>query len=90
MRSAAASEVDKRQGVALEIYAERSKAIDAIILDLSMPGLSGRQTFLRLKDLNPSVRVLLTTGHGPDAETQALIDLGVREFVEKPWRLPVS
>lgn len=71
----------------VEVYREHSDEIDAIILDMSMPGLSGRQTYLRLRELDTSVRVLLTTGHARDLETEALIELGVREFVEKPWSL---
>jgi signal transduction histidine kinase/CheY-like chemotaxis protein len=61
--------------------------VDAVLLDLAMPGLDGRETFHALRGVDPAVRVVLSSGYGRDGRAQELLDEGVLEFVEKPYRL---
>ncbi len=49
--------------VAIDMYRERSSEVDVILLDLSMPKLSGKETFVALKQMNPDVRVLICSGY---------------------------
>src|SRR5262249_53753999 len=72
---------------ALEIYRARGPEIAAVVLDMVMPRLSGRDTYLALRNLDPAVRVVLTTGFALNEEAQEILDLGVREFVPKPYDL---
>jgi len=75
-----------RDGVeAVEIYRQRGPEIVAVVLDMVMPRLDGRGTYLALRELNPDVRVLLTTGFALNDEAQRIIDLGVRGFLAKPF-----
>jgi CheY-like chemotaxis protein len=71
---------------ALELY-ERRHDVGLIILDLSMPRLSGRDTLGRLRALDPDVRVVVTSGHRLDREARRLLGEGAVAFVEKPYRL---
>jgi two-component system, cell cycle sensor histidine kinase and response regulator CckA len=48
---------------ALEIFAEQHGAIDLVVLDRSMPGLSGEQVFVRLKAIASDVPIVLMSGH---------------------------
>ncbi len=74
---------DGRQ--ALEIYAREKDAIDLIILDQTMPHLSGRDTLRRLIAINPDVRVLLASGYS--AESLPAADREhVLGFISKPYR----
>jgi two-component system invasion response regulator UvrY len=56
---------------------------DVVILDLSMPGMSGREVLQRLRESWPACRVLVCTMH----ETRALVDhvlqLGAAGFISK-------
>ncbi len=61
--------------------------VDAVVLDLVMPILGGRDVFLALKALDPEVRVLLMTGYALNHEAQELLNLGVRGFVAKPFSI---
>jgi CheY-like chemotaxis protein len=70
---------------ALEIYRERGSEIRAVVLDVVMPGMSGRETFLALRELAPDVAVLLMSGYAANEETQALMHLGARGFIPKPY-----
>ncbi|MFO8183999.1 MAG: response regulator [Candidatus Aegiribacteria sp.] len=72
---------------ALELYSAAPKTIDAVILDLSMPGMDGKECFARLREIDREVKVVLITGFSGDGRVQELLDMGVREFLQKPFRL---
>ncbi|NOY52500.1 MAG: response regulator [Deltaproteobacteria bacterium] len=72
---------------ACRIYREGSSEIQLVILDYLMPGMSGEETFSVLKEINPSVRVLLTSGLDGEGEVRKLIDTGVQGFIPKPFML---
>ena len=52
---------------------------------MSMPGLDGEPTYRAMRELRPKLPVLLTTGYALNEAAQAILDLGVRGFIEKPW-----
>ena len=70
---------------AVEIYRKESGTIDLVILDMVMPKMGGRSAFLAMKKINPEVAVLLATGYSFDGETQAILDEGVKGFIQKPY-----
>lgn len=72
---------------ALVVYNNRCSEIDLVIVDMIMPGMSGSETFDRLKAINPDVRVILSSGYSVDGKAQAILDRGVRVFLQKPYRL---
>lgn len=70
---------------ALELYASHRAGIRAVLLDMVMPGMNGRATYLGLRKLEPDVDVLLMSGYTMNEEVQAILDLGVRAFLSKPY-----
>ncbi len=60
-------------------------AIDAVLLDMVMPRMDGKATYLALRDVRPDVRVVLTTGFALNEEAQRILELGVRGFIAKPF-----
>jgi two-component system cell cycle sensor histidine kinase/response regulator CckA len=70
--------------IAVEVLRERPD-IDAVLLDMVMPRMDGRTTYLALRDVRPDVRVVLTTGFALNEEAQRILDLGVRDFIAKPF-----
>lgn len=74
---------DGEQGVAL--FAQRQAEIGLIILDMSMPGLTGHETLRRLKDIDPEIPVLLSSGYSREEVTHSYADLGVTDFLPKPY-----
>jgi len=71
---------------ALELYRRHGPAIDLVILDLAMPRLSGPETLRELRQLNPTVRVLISSGYSTDENLRAVERDGVLGFVAKPYR----
>ena len=47
---------------ALELY-RRERDFTLVVLDLTMPGLSGRETLKKLREIDPEVRCLLASGY---------------------------
>ncbi len=70
---------------AIDIYLREHQRIDLIILDLTMPRLSGRDALRRLLEINPHARVLLASGYSAEHITQEDHDQ-VLGFVSKPYR----
>jgi len=72
---------------ALEIYRRKKDEIDLIILDLIMPGMSGRQCLGELLKMNPQARVLVASGYSPDVSTRGIIEGGAKGFISKPYEM---
>lgn len=69
----------------LEIYKEKKEKIDLVIMDLNMPGMGGRQCLRELLDLEPSLRVIISSGHCTQTEVDETMRLGASEFLTKPY-----
>jgi signal transduction histidine kinase/ActR/RegA family two-component response regulator len=69
----------------LEIFAARHPDIRAVLLDLTMPGMSGPETFTRLKRINPGVAVILSSGFNEVEVVQHFKDNDLASFVQKPY-----
>ncbi len=69
---------------ALEIFNSQWSDIDAVLLDLSMPGISGKDIYTEMKKINPDVRVILTSGYSNEAKVQDMLSTGVSFFIPKP------
>ncbi len=72
---------------AIAVYMEKRKEIDLVILDMIMPGISGGETFDRLKEINPNIRVLLSSGYSIKGRAQEILERGCKSFLQKPFQL---
>ncbi|RMG50550.1 MAG: PAS domain S-box protein [Acidobacteria bacterium] len=72
---------------AIHIYEQRGSDIALVILDLTMPKMDGRVCYYKLRELDPQVRVILSSGYGADEIVEDLLTQGVRKFVQKPYRV---
>jgi CheY-like chemotaxis protein len=73
---------------ALDIVA--SQAFDLIILDMSMPGLSGWETAKKLKASpgTAAIPILALSAHAMNADRKKALDAGCGDFDTKPVQLP--
>jgi DNA-binding response OmpR family regulator len=65
----------------------KTEPADIAIVDLMMPGTNGIELARRLRDLNPSVRVVLTSAYHLSERQLTRADCGVTGFVPKPYVL---
>lgn len=68
----------------IDIYKNNSGAFDLVLIDMTMPSLSGRETFLKLKELNPSVVAILVSGFAQSDDVDQALSEGFSGFIQKP------
>ncbi len=72
---------------ALEQFEKAGRKVDLILLDLTMPKMSGPECFQRLRALDPDVRVLISSGYSLDIEAENLLKGNASGFLPKPYDL---
>ncbi len=72
---------------AVGLYKQRSTEIAAVVLDMVMPGMDGREVFKRLREINPGVKVIVSSGYSHDRDADDLLKQGAAGFVQKPYRI---
>jgi len=72
---------------AVDVYREHKGGIDLVIVDMVMPKMGGRETYQELRRINPGVKALLASGYSKDTAAQQILDLGVKDFLHKPFSL---
>ncbi|MBW2673964.1 MAG: PAS domain S-box protein [Deltaproteobacteria bacterium] len=88
LKSLGYSVLEARDGMeAIDIYKRNNNAIDMVFLDIVMPGMSGRDTYDRLKEINPDIKVLLSSGYDIDTQATEILDRGADSFIQKPFAL---
>lgn len=70
---------------AVELYRSRPGEIDLVILDMIMPEMDGGTVYRMLKEINPEVAALLSSGYSINGQAGALLSEGIRGFVQKPF-----
>ena len=71
---------------ALEIYRNNGKEIDLVILDLLMPNLGGKETLVKLRELNPAAKVIICSGYGSRGNGLQQIITSKVNMVHKPFK----
>jgi two-component system cell cycle sensor histidine kinase/response regulator CckA len=56
-----------------------------VILDLIMPDMGGGEVYDRLKQINPKVKVLLSSGYSIDGQANQILERGCDGFIQKPF-----
>jgi response regulator RpfG family c-di-GMP phosphodiesterase len=62
--------------------------MDAITLDLKMPGISGIDTLKEIRRIDPDVMVIIITGYGTLQSAIEAIRYGVFDYIPKPFNVP--
>jgi CheY-like chemotaxis protein len=70
---------------AIEMVRQYGAKIALVLLDMTMPEMSGRQTFEALQKMRPGMKVLLSSGCSIEGQAQGLLDSGCNGFIQKPF-----
>lgn len=71
----------------LKIFEQNQDKAALVILDMIMPDFSGKETFEELRKLDPSVRVLLSSGYSIDGQAKQIMQCGCKGFIQKPFTI---
>jgi len=70
---------------AVEIYEEDKGKIDLVLLDMVMPGMGGKEAYDKMKEINPDVKVLLSSGYTKNGQAAEILEQGCNGFIQKPF-----
>jgi CheY-like chemotaxis protein len=68
-------------------YEKDKGRIDLVILDMIMPEFGGRESFDTMIRVNPSVKVLLSSGYSLDSQAKEIMQRGCKGFIQKPFTM---
>ena len=72
---------------ALKIFAADSRRFAAVIIDMIMPDMDGGEVFDRLREIDPRVRVILSSGYSLNDKAADIMQRGCLGFLQKPFDL---
>ena len=72
---------------AIEQYHRVGGRVDLILMDLTMPKMSGPECFQRLRAIDPELRVLISSGYSLDVEAENILKGKATGFLPKPYDL---
>jgi len=62
-------------------------APDIVILDMIMPQMGGGETYDRMKEIDPDIKVLLSSGYSINGEATKILERGCNGFIQKPFSM---
>jgi len=70
---------------AVKVYEANKDKIDLVILDMIMPDRGGGETYDQMKEIDPTVTVLLSSGYSIDGQATEILERGCNGFIQKPF-----
>jgi len=70
---------------AIETYEKNQHEIDMVILDMIMPDMGGGEAYDRMKEVDPNVKVLLSSGYSIEGQASDILARGCNGFIQKPF-----
>ena len=58
-----------------------------MLLDMIMPDMSGGETYYCLKEIDPDIKVLLSSGYSLEGRATEILDRGCNGFIQKPFKM---
>jgi len=82
-------------GFEVEVAADGQEALErfrpgayaVVLMDLTMPRLDGKEAFRRMRELDPSVKVVLSSGYNEQEAIQQFLGRGLAGFIQKPYQM---
>ena len=72
---------------AVEVFRATHREIGVVLLDLTLPGLGGREILAEIRRLRPDVKVIVTTAYSRETATASLDGYDGWSFIRKPYRV---
>lgn len=72
---------------ALSIYRDKGDSIDLVILDMIMPVMSGSQVLKALREIDPGIKIILSSGYMMQGNSVKVLEYGYSSFMQKPYSI---
>ena len=71
---------------AFEVFQKNYADIDAVVMDLIMPKMDGREAFEKIRSIDQNCKVIISSGFAKDENLKDLTEMGLAGFIRKPFR----
>jgi CheY-like chemotaxis protein len=71
---------------AIELFRKNQQSICAVVLDLTMPRVSGAEAFRELRQIRVDLPILITSGYSEEDIVDQFRESGPVSFIQKPYR----
>ncbi len=71
----------------IQLFRKNVQKIKLVLLDLSMPGMSGEQVLYELRAIEPEVPILLVSGYSEHEIMDGFVNKGLAGFIQKPFTI---
>jgi two-component system, cell cycle sensor histidine kinase and response regulator CckA len=72
---------------ALSLIREHKDGIAVVLLDITLPGIPGREVFAEAQRIRPEAKVILTSAYGPTKLDEIFPGKEIGAFIRKPYQL---
>ncbi len=69
----------------VEFFKMHHEVIDMVLLDFHLPDSPGSRVYYKLREVNPEIKVVITSGFELDQSIQSILDDGAIGFIRKPF-----
>lgn len=70
----------------IELFRQHRRELVMVLLDMTMPQMSGTEVIVQLRDIAPTVPVVFTSGYSETDVATAVSEFGAAGFIKKPYR----
>ena len=67
-------------------YIDNQNKIDLVLLDLTMPKLSGEEVFVKIREIDPQAKIILSSGYSKKEAMLKFSGMNLSGFIQKPYR----
>jgi two-component system, cell cycle sensor histidine kinase and response regulator CckA len=72
---------------ALEVFRQHADTISVILMDATMPHMSGSEAFQAIKALRPEAKAILCSGYSDETGHKLMKEFGFLSFLKKPYSI---
>jgi len=72
---------------AIELYTRNKDLIHLVILDMVMPEMNGELVYDGLVEINPDIKVLISSGYSQSGPAEKILKKGCNGFIQKPFKI---
>ena len=71
----------------IECYRRRRSEIGLVLLDMTMPEMSGKEVIDALRAIDPKVKIIISSGYSEDEVDKKIGRAKVSGFIQKPYHM---
>jgi PAS domain S-box-containing protein len=73
--------------VAVELFRAHAAEVDLVLLDSTLPGLSGREIFAEIKQMRPRIKAIVASAYGREVAVAGMKEGASLNYLRKPYQI---